>query len=76
MINAAEVRYVVRSSLFGVSAFLVSLQASALGSSITSDEVVNAGLAGGIAALAYAGIGAVSKNVEPNIGRKADDPAG
>jgi sugar (pentulose or hexulose) kinase len=63
-------RYALRCVLFGVSALLVSLQASASGSDITQGEVINALIAGGIAALAYAGIGAGFKQVEPSIGKK------
>lgn len=68
---SATSRYVLRCFLFGLSAFLVSLQASALGSSLNQTEVLNAAIAAGIAALAYAGIGAASPSVEPNIGNKA-----
>lgn len=67
-------RYVLRCVLFGVSAILVSLQASAAGSDLQSSEVVQALIAGGIAALAYAGIGAASANVEPHIGNTLDEP--
>ena len=70
MFDTPASRYVLRSVLFGVSAFLVSLQASALGSSLDWGEVINAAIAGGIAGLAYAGIGAASASVEPNIGNK------
>lgn len=70
MFDTPASRYVLRSILFGVSAFLVSLQASALGSSLEWSEVLNAAIAGGIAGLAYAGIGAASSAVEPNVGNK------
>ena len=70
MFDTPTARYVLRCFLFGVSAFLVSLQASALGSGLENNEIVNALIAGGIAGLAYAGIGAASSSVEPNIGNK------
>jgi len=70
MFATVQSRYALRCTLFGVSAFLVSLQAAATGSSLTGSEAVYALIAGGIAALAYAGIGAASPNVEPNIGYK------
>lgn len=70
MFDSPTSRYVLRSVLFGVSAFLVSLQASGLGSQLNWGEVLNAAIAGGIACLAYAGIGQVSASVEPNVGRK------
>ena len=66
-------RYVFRCVLFGVSAVLVSLQASSAGSDLQSGEVVQALIAGGIAALAYAGIGAASSNVEPNVGNRGGE---
>ena len=72
MFDSPNARYVLRSFLFGVSAFLVSLQASAMGSSLDQSEVLNAAIAAGIAALAYAGIGAASPAVEPNVGNRRD----
>lgn len=72
MFDSVQARYVLRCILFGVSAFLVSLQASATGSDLTGDEVLYAAIAGGIAALSYAGIGAASPAVEPNIGNKRE----
>lgn len=72
MFDSVTARYVLRCVLFGVSAFLVSLQASTLGSDLTSDEVWAAAIAGGIAALAYAGIGAAVPAVEPSIGNKRE----
>lgn len=67
-------RYVLRCALVGVAALLTSLQASAYGSAIDQAELVNALLAAGVAALAYAGIGAAVPVVEPNIGNKMDGP--
>lgn len=67
-------RYVLRCFLFGLSALLVSLQASSSGSDLQSSEVLQAFIAGGIAALAYAGIGAASARVEPEIGKVENDP--
>ena len=72
MFDSPTSRYVLRCVLFGVSAFLVSLQASASGSDLQSSEAVLALIAGGIAALTYAGIGAASSAVEPSIGNKRD----
>ena len=72
MFDNVQARYVLRCVLFGVSAFLVSLQASSLGSDLTGDELLAAAIAGGIAALAYAGIGAAVPIVEPNIGNKKE----
>lgn len=68
MFDSVTARYVLRCVLFGVSAVLVSLQASSAGSDLSQGEVVQALIAGGIATLAYAGIGAASPAVEPNIG--------
>ena len=69
MFDNVQARYVLRCVLFGVAAFLVSVQASATGSDLTWNEVLYAAIAGGIAALAYAGIGAVVPAVEPSIGK-------
>lgn len=70
MFSKAEARYVLRCLLFGLSGLLVSLQASAAGSDLTQGEVGQAFIAGGLAALAYAGIGAAIPAVEPSIGNK------
>lgn len=70
MFDSVQARYVLRSVLCGVSAVLVSLQASAAGSALDNNEIVQALIAGGIAALAYAGIGAAVPAVEPSIGNK------
>lgn len=75
MFDSVTARYVLRCSLFGVSAWLVSLQASSAGSDLTQGEFFQALIAGGIAALAYAGIGAAVPAVEPSIGNKRDDVA-
>lgn len=72
MFDSVRARYVLRCVLFGISAFLVSLQASTLGSDLTWDETAAAAIAGGIAALAYAGIGAAVPAVEPSIGNKRE----
>lgn len=63
----ATARYVLRCVLSGVSAAASSLLTALPG--ISLDDAVQAGLLGVIFALAYAGIGAASANVEPNIGR-------
>ena len=75
MFGKVEARYALRCVLFGIAAAVASIQASGYGSGISSDELVNALLVAVSAALSYAGIGAVSKSVEPSIGRKADGPS-
>ena len=70
MFDNVAARYVLRCVLFGFAAFLSALQASSFGSDLHWDELVQALIAGGIAALAYAGIGAAVPAVEPNIGNK------
>lgn len=70
MFQSVEARYALRSSLVGVAAFLASLSASMVGSSLTWGEVVLALSTGFTGGLAYAGIGAASKSVEPSIGRQ------
>lgn len=68
MFDSVTARYLLRVCLYGVGAILVSLQASSNGSDLTNGEIVQALIAGGLAALAYAGIGYASPAVEPNIG--------
>jgi NO-binding membrane sensor protein with MHYT domain len=68
MFDNVRARYALRCILFGVSAFLVSLQASSAGSDLQRGEVIQALIAAGIAALSYAGIGVASSSVEPSIG--------
>ena len=70
--DSVTARYVLRCFLYGVMAFVVSLQASSTGSDLESSEWRNAVLAGVIAALAYAGIGAAVPAVEPNVGNKRE----
>jgi len=70
MFKSPESRYVLRSSLVGVAAFLASLSASMVGSDLTWGEAVLALSTGFTGGLAYAGIGAASKSVEPSIGNK------
>ena len=72
MFNDVRARYALRCVLYGVAAILVSLQASAAGSVLDQGEVINALIAGGIAALAYAGIGAAVPAIEPSIGNTKD----
>jgi hypothetical protein len=72
MFDNVGARYVLRCVLFGISGLLVSLQASSAGSDLQSGEVVQALIAGGLAALGYAGIGAGFSAVEPNIGNRRD----
>jgi len=73
MFDSVTARYLLRTVLFGVSAFVVSLQASSTGSDLETSEWRDAILAGVLAALAYAGIGAASTAVEPSIGNKRGD---
>lgn len=61
-------RYALRTVLTGLSAFCSSLLTALPG--ITVDDLVGALLLGAIFGLSYAGIGQVSANVEPNVGRK------
>lgn len=70
MFDNVRARYALRSTLVGISGLLVSLQASSAGSDLTRGEVLQALLAGALAALSYAGIGAASPAVEPNIANK------
>lgn len=73
MFDSVTARYVLRGILFGLSGFVVSLQASSTGSDLEPTEWRNAILAGIVAALAYYGIGAAVPAVEPNVGNKMDD---
>lgn len=70
--ESKESRYVLRSALVGVAAFLASLSASMVGSDLTGGEVVLALSTGFSGGLAYAGIGAAFKSVEPSIGNKRE----
>ena len=72
MFETAESRYVLRSTLVGVGMGLSSLASSMVGSDLQAGEVVLAASIGFGGALAYAGIGAASKSVEPSIGNRAD----
>ena len=72
MFDNVRARYALRCVLFGVSALLVSLQASSAGSDLTRGEVIQALITAGIAALSYAGIGAASASVEPSILNKRE----
>jgi hypothetical protein len=56
--------------LFGLAGFLVALQAH--GTPVDWDGFFDSLIAGGIAGLAYAGIGAAVPAVEPHIGNKLD----
>lgn len=73
MFNNVTARYILRCVLFGVSGVLVSIQASSAGTSLSWGEVGQAFVAGGLAALSYAGIGAAVPAVEPSIGNKKTD---
>jgi hypothetical protein len=62
MFKTVEARYVLRAVLVGIAAAIPLLATSG-----SWREIVVAGVG---AALAYAGIGAVTPIVEPSIGRK------
>jgi hypothetical protein len=68
MFSEVEARFALRCVLFGLSAFLVALQAN--GSPVTWSAVWSSAIAAGVAALAYGGIGYASSSVEPSIGNK------
>ncbi len=70
MFKSVQSRYALRSVLVGVGGFLSSLAASAYGTSLELGEVILALSTGWGLGLTYAGIGALSKSVEPSIGRK------
>lgn len=72
MFDNVRARYALRCTLFGIASLLVSLQASSAGSDLTQGEVVQAVIAGALAALSYAGIGAASSSVEPNIANRRE----
>lgn len=69
MFNTVGARFALRCTLVGVGALLSSLAASTYGSDLQLGEVILALSSGFGAGLAYAGIGNVSKAVEPNIGK-------
>lgn len=58
-------RYVFRVILVGVAAMLASLQANLPG--VSGDDLAQAGIAGAIIGLGYAGIGAATP-LEPAVG--------
>lgn len=63
--------YIIRIGIVGALAGLASLKAS-IGDGLDSAEVVDVISATIAAGAAYAGIGAVSKTVEPTVGVKDD----
>lgn len=63
-------RYVLRAVLVGVGALLASLAQATYGSDLELGEVIFAASSGFAAALAYAGLGAASRSVEPSVGRQ------
>lgn len=70
MFKSVESRYALRACLVGIGAMLSSLAASAYGSDLDTGEVILALSSGFGGGLAYAGLGGISKAVEPSIGRK------
>jgi hypothetical protein len=69
MFDSVGARFALRSALVGLAVFLTSLQASL---PFEGGDLVPALLAGVLAALAYAGIGAAIPAVEPRVGNKMD----
>lgn len=67
MFKSVEARFALRSFLFGVSAVATTLFVSL---PVDTVDVEKAFLAGVIAALSYAGIGAAVPAVEPSVGVK------
>jgi uncharacterized membrane protein YedE/YeeE len=68
MFKSAESRYVLRVVLVGVASFLTALQAAG------TDSWLDCLIGALVAALGYAGIGAVTAPVEPYIGNKMEPP--
>lgn len=68
--------YVIRTVAFGVGVGLSSLASSMVGSDLTWGEVVLAVSLGWGGALSYAGIGAASTKLEPDIGRTPERNVG
>jgi hypothetical protein len=68
--DTATARYVLRAFLVGVAGTLAALQAH--GTPVSWEDVYKSVIAGAVLALAYAGIGAASPAVEPNIGIKRE----
>lgn len=72
MFNTVGARFALRATLFGVSGFLVAMQAH--GTPVTGSALWESVVAGGLAGLAYAGIGAAVPSVEPSIGNTPTAP--
>jgi hypothetical protein len=70
MFKSVQSRFALRCTLVGVGALLSSLAASTYGSNLQLGEVILALSSGFGAGLGYAGLGGISKAVEPNIGSK------
>lgn len=64
----ATARYAFRVFATGLSAACSSLLTSMPG--LTTDDIIGAVLLGVVFGLGYAGIGAASSSVEPNVGNK------
>lgn len=75
MFDRVEARFAARAFFTGLLVFCFSLKASGLGSDLSSMEVYNALLDGGIGALLWAGITPFSKTLEPNIGPRKREGA-
>lgn len=69
MFSTVEARFALRATLVGIGALLSSLAASTYGSDLELGELILALSSGFGGGLGYAGLGGLSKSVEPNIGR-------
>lgn len=67
MFKSVQARFALRCTLVGLGAVISSLIASTAGSDLTLNECLIAVGSGFSGAMAYAGLGAFSKSVEPNI---------
>lgn len=71
MFSSPTSRFVLRTVLVGIGGLLSSLAQATYGSDLELGEVIFAVSSGFALSLAYAGLGGVSKSVEPNVGNKA-----
>lgn len=70
MFDKVQARFALRAVLVGIGGTLASLAQATYGSDLELGEVIFAISSGWGVALTYAGIGAVSKSVEPGINKK------
>lgn len=72
MFSTPGSRYALRSTLVGISGAVSSLASSAISGGLSPYQQAILALSSGLTlGLAYAGIGAVSKSVEPSVGSKS-----